>query len=317
MPVSIRRFAPLSLCLAALPAFADPAHDLPACPAFDAPAAGWGHAEERGFAFALPPGAQAQPRGPALDHEFGLWRFDHGGVLQFQYGFAVTELAGWLEEKFVTGCRASLDGVDAVFLERRDPDGSFAWAIGLFDYVHSYTASETLYEGNEPTANDFALIGSGPNESVFAQGRALFGSFRWSRLPQSSLAAWSVEGAANNGVLMFETERGAAGLMLATYRDGEPHWLVGSTPGAVMSYRLEDGVSVPLVLYETADGVSPGQADHPADVVAYADAEFAVSLAEGCTRAQLRWQPRDGGAPVTLHLRPSYPLLHGCSAYGR
>jgi hypothetical protein len=317
MPPSVRRFIPLLLGLAPLPAFADAAHDLPTCPAFDAAPADWARAQERGFTFVLPPGAHAQPRGPALDHEFGLWTFDHGGVLQFQYGFAVTELASWLEEKYVTGCRASLDGVDAVLLERRDPNGTFAWAIGLFDYVHSYTTSETLYEGNDPSANDFTLIGSGPSEAVFAQGRAVFESFRWSRLPASSLAAWSVEGAANNGVLMFETQRGAAGLMLATYREGRPHWLVGSTPGPVMSYRLDDAVSVPLVLYETANGVSPGQTDHPADVTPYADAEFTVSLADGCTRAQLRWQPRNRDAPTTLHLRPTYPLLHGCSNYGR
>ena len=330
MPVFTRRSLSLLLCAAAAaaPAFADTAHELPACPVFDAPAAAWGRTEERGFAFALPPGAHAEARGPALDHEFGRWTFDDGGQVYFQYGFAVTELADWLDEKFVTGCRASLDGVDAVFLERRDPNGMFVWAVGLFDYVHSYTPNgDALGEDNPTLSNDLVLIGAGATDAVFAQGRAVFGSFRWARIPESSLAAWSVRDAANNGVLTFETLRGATGMMVATYRDGSPHWLVGSTPGPVMSYRLqdvafEDGeaevVAIPLALYETSNGVTPGQPNHPATITHYADAEFLVSLSHDCQRAQLRYRPRDStAAPTVLALSTTYPLLHGCSAYGR
>jgi len=302
------------------------AHHLPACDSLPAAGEDWPRASENGFRFALPPGAQAQPRGPALDHEFGRWTWADGRQLQFQYGFAVTELAGWLDEAFVTGCRADLDGVEAVLLERRDPDGSFAWAIGLFDYVHSYTPNgDALGDDNPPLDNDFTLIGAGPTDAVFAQGRAVFDSFRWSRLPESSLAAWAVEGASNNGVLVFETARGAAGLMLATYRDGAPYWLVGSTPGPVLSYRIakapfEDGeasvVALPFTLYETRDGVSPGQPDHPAQVTVHADAELVVSLSHDCQRAQLRYRQR-GVALTVLPLRPAYPLLHGCSPYRR
>lgn len=317
MTAFFRRFVPLLACAAATPAFADAAHELPACDVFVPPTAAWNRAEERGFAFALPPAAREQPRMPSLDHEFGQWTWDDGRQLQFQYGFAVTELAGWLDLPYVTGCRADLDGVEAVLLERRDPNGTFVWAIGLYDYVHSYTVSEALGEDNTPIANDLVLIGSGASEDVFAQGRTVFGSFRWSRLPASSLAAWSVDGAANNGVLVFETERGASGMMVATYREGEPYWLVGATPGPVMSYRHEDTLGIPLTLYETRDGVTPGKPDHPAQVIAFADAEFTVSLADGCTRGQLRWQPRGGGDITTLQLRPTYPLLAGCSAYGR
>lgn len=309
------RLLPLLLCAAA-PARADRAHELPACPAFDAPAADWNRAEERGFAFALPPGAQPEARGPSLDHEFGRWTFADGRQVYFQYGFAVTELAGWLEEKFVTGCRARLDGVDAVLLERRDPNGSFAWAIGLFDYVQAYVPTGTPGDGNAPLANDLVLIGAGPSDAVFAQGRQVFGSFRWSRLPASSLAAWSVDGASHNGVLVFETQRGAAGLMVATYRDGKPHWRVGASPGPVMTYAHDGEVGVPIELFETGDGVAPGQPDHPARVTPFAQGEFIVSLAEECTRARLVYRAGEA-APVTLHLRPTYPLLHGCSAFGR
>ena len=271
------------------------ARDLPACEARPGPGEDWSRASENGFRFALPPGAQAQPRGASLDHEFGRWTWPDGRQLQFQYGFAVTELASWLELPFVTGCRGDLDGVEAVFLERREPDGSFAWAIGLFDYVQSYTPNgDALGDDNASLANDLALIGAGPAEAVLAQGRAVFDSFRWSRLPDSSLAAWSVDGASNNGVLVFETARGAAGLMLATYRDGVPYWLVGQTPGAVMSYRLakvpfEDGeasaVALPFTLYETRDGESPGQPDRPAQVPAHADAGMVASLSQDCERA--------------------------------
>lgn len=303
---------------------AEAAHDLPVCTDFPAPGADWARTEEGGFAFALPPAASARPRGPSLDHEFGQWTWEDGRQLQFQYGFAVTELAGWLDESFVAGCRADLDGVDAVFLERRNPDGTFVWAVGLFDYVRSYTAGDMPGQSNPTLANDLALIGSGTSEAVFAQGRAVFGSFRWSRIPASSLAAWSVQGASNNGVLVFETEKGATALMFATYRDGKPYWLVGVPPGPVMSYRQgktpfgQDEVatvSVPLVLYETANGVVPGEADHPAQIAYFADAELTVSLDDRCERARLRYAHRDAGAIVTLALLPTYPLLHGCSPY--
>lgn len=310
------RFALLSSLCVCAPAFATDAHELPACPAFDAPGADWTRSEERGFAFSLPPGANAQPRETSLDHEFGRWTFQDGGQVYFQYGFAVTQLADWLEEKFVTGCRTSLDGVDAVLLERRDPSGVFVWGIALFDFVQSYVPSGEPGDGNAPLGNDFVLIGTGPSDAVFAQGRKVFESFRWSRLPSSSLAAWNVEGASNNGVFVFETQRGASGLMLATYRDGKPHWLVGASPGPVLTYRHENQVGIPLVLYETANGVAPGQPDRAASVAEFADAEFVVSLADGCTRATLRYRPKAGGAKTTLALRPAYPLLHGCSPFG-
>lgn len=316
MTQTVPRLILLLLAVAAAPVMADPAHDLPACPDFDTPGADWSRSEERGFAFALPPGASADPRSIGLDFEFGRWTFASGGQMYFQYGFAVIELAGWLDETFVSGCRASLDGVEAVLLERRDPNGTFAWAIGLFDYVNAYVPDGAPGQGNHPRNNDFVLIGVGPSDEVFAQGRAVFDSFRWSRLPASSLAAWTVDGASNNGVLVFETERGASGMMVATYREGEPYWLVGATPGPIMSYRHEDTVGIPLTLYETRNGVTPGKPDHPAEVVVFADAEFTVSLAEGCTSARLRWQTRSGEI-TTLHLRPTYPLLAGCSAYGR
>lgn len=316
----------LFACLLAVAAaaHADPAHDLPACADFPAPAPDWTRAEERGFSFALPPGARPEPRGPSLDHEFGRWTWSDERQLYFQYGFAVTELAGWLELPFVTGCRASLDSVDAVFLERRQPDGQFVWAIGLFDYVRSYNTSSVSLGLNSPNDDDLVLIGAGRTESIFAQGRALFGSFRWSRLPRSALAAWSVRGASNNGVLVFETENGATAVMIATYRDGNPYWLVGTPPGPVISHvsaktEFDGGdvraASVPLTLYETSAGVTPGSPDRPAQLTPIADAEFTISLSDRCQRARLRWLPRAGGTMQTWMLTATYPPLHGCTTY--
>lgn len=313
----------LMLFAAAAIAHADPAHDLPACEPFPAPAADWARTGERGFVFDLPPGAQADPRLPSLDHEFGRWTWADGRQVYFQYGFAVTELYEWLEEPFVTGCRASLDGIDAVFLERRQPDGQFVWAIGLFDYVRTYTTGAPEFF-NPVSNNDFVLIGAGGSESVFAQGRALFGSFVWSRLPESALAAWSVRGASNNGVIVFETAPATTGLMIATYRDGKPYWLVATPPGPLMSHVVAksefDGgearnASVLLTLYETANGVTPGSPDHPAQLTEVGEAEFTVSLSDHCTKARLRWRPTGTATMETLMLDATYPPLHGCTTY--
>jgi hypothetical protein len=75
--------------------------------------------------------------------------------------------------------------------------------------------------------------------------------------------------------------------------------------------------SVLLTLYETADGVTPGNPDHPARLIEVGEAEFTVSLSDDCTKARLRWQPRGSTAMETLMLTATYPPLHGCTTYRR
>ncbi len=317
--------AGLGLAISSGEAFAD-ANDLPACADFPAPTAEWTRAEENGFALALPPGAQAVPRTPSLDHEFGQWNWSDGRALQFQYGFAVTELADWVDDPDVVGCQGDLDGVRAVYLQRSRAGEPRVFAIGLFDYVQSYTVGFGLGDNNPTQPNDLAIIGQGADDSIFEQGKVLFDSFRWSRLPESALAAWTVQGAPGNGVLVFETNVGAPALMFATYRDGKPFWLVGNTPGQVASYRQQEvklatgdatTVSVPMTLHETSGGSFPGEPVQTPQVTKWADAELIVSLSDGCTIAELRWQRPEESEIEVITLVPTYPLLHGCSPYRR
>lgn len=321
-----RRRAPLLLValLCVTPLASADAFDLPACEDFPAPGADWGRAEESGFAFALPPGAQPQPRGPLLDFEFREWHWEDGRRLQFQYGFAVTELADWVDDPDVTGCQAELDGQRAVYLTRSRSGEPHVFAIGLFDYVQGYYSGFAFGEHNPPIANDLVIFGEHDKASIFDTGRALFRSFRWSRLPASALAAWSVKSAPGNGVIVFETEPGEPGLFLATYLDGVPYWLVGSGEQPVVSARQTieiDGreivaVSVPLTIHEASGGGFPGMPrDAFLETTPWADAELSISLTDDCRLGYLRWQQRGSENVQTLTLTPTYAPIGACSPY--
>jgi hypothetical protein len=318
---SLARLAPI-LALALAPhadaaGVTDP-NEFPACANLEAPAA-WTMQGRSAFGFRLPPGAVEQPRGPSLDHEFAEFRMPDGTLLQYQYGFAVTDISGWVDDPGVTGCRFSLDGVDAALLERVEAGQPRRYAIGLFDFATTYHPEGGDFTGTaNALSDDLVVFVQGDDTAASSVARGIAASFRWSKLPLAASGPWTVAGATHNGVFAQWDGR-AISVFLATFdRDTRrPDWIGGGeampTANAAHVVDGERWLAQPVGFIRVPAGDPPGAAAPiaPGEPSPWGRAELRVR--EDCAKAELALL-ENGGRPQVLRLER---LLHATGACDR
>lgn len=297
---------------------ADP-RELPACVAFDPVPESWTQRARQSFALHLPPELVEQPRGPSLDHEFAEFR---GGAMlvQYQYGFAVTEIAGWLDDAGVTGCRFDLDGVAAALLERAVAGEPNRFAIGLFDFVTTYHGEFEAFTGTSSLlSDDLVVYGEGEGETAFVLGRAIASSFRWSKLPVAAAGPWTVAATMHNGVFAH-WDGDAATVFLATFSPatGAPEWIGGGAPmPTAHAARVIDGeiwLAQPVPFVRVARGRFPGASGASGEPAPWGHAELRVRA--DCAKAELAIAA-DGSTPQVLALERVLGSVGTCDRFAR